>query len=61
MTGGGPGHATELLITYIYKPPSAQPVRLRGALTIVMFVLFVGLALLANLLSGGDAGAVRTG
>jgi hypothetical protein len=27
-------------------------------LTIVMFTLFVGLALLANLLAGGDAGRV---
>jgi ABC-type sugar transport system permease subunit len=59
MTGGGPGHATELLITYIYKSAfTLSQFDYAGALTIVMFVLFVGLALLANLLAGGDAGKV---
>jgi ABC-type sugar transport system permease subunit len=59
MTGGGPGHATELLITYIYKAAfKLSQFDYAGALTIVMFTLFVGLALLANLLSGGDAGKV---
>jgi multiple sugar transport system permease protein len=59
MTGGGPGHATELLITYIYKSAfTLSQFDYAGALTIVMFVLFVGLALLGNLLAGGDAGKV---
>jgi len=59
MTGGGPGHATELLITYIYKSAfTLSQFDYAGALTIVMFTLFVGLALLANLLAGGDAGKV---
>jgi ABC-type sugar transport system permease subunit len=59
MTGGGPGHATELLITYIYKSAfKLSQFDYAGALTIVMFVLFVGLALLGNLLAGGDAGKV---
>jgi ABC-type sugar transport system permease subunit len=59
MTGGGPGHATELLITYIYKAAfKLSQFDYAGALTIVMFVLFVGLALLGNLLAGGDAGKV---
>jgi multiple sugar transport system permease protein len=59
MTGGGPGHATELLITYIYKAAfKLSQFDYAGALTIVMFVLFVGLALIANLLAGGDAGKV---
>ncbi|MCB2055838.1 MAG: sugar ABC transporter permease [Geminicoccaceae bacterium] len=59
MTGGGPGHATELLITYIYKAAfTLSQFDYAGALTIVMFVLFVGIALLGNLLAGGDAGKV---
>jgi len=59
MTGGGPGHATEVLITYIYKVAfTLTQFDYAGALTIVMFLLFVGLALLANALAGGDAGKV---
>jgi ABC-type sugar transport system permease subunit len=59
MTGGGPGHATELLITYIYKSAfTLTQFDYAGALTVVMFLLFVGLALIANLLAGGDAGRV---
>jgi multiple sugar transport system permease protein len=59
MTGGGPGHATELLITYIYKTAfTLTQFDYAGALTVVMFLLFVGLALIGNLLVGGDAGRV---
>jgi ABC-type sugar transport system permease subunit len=59
MTGGGPGHATELLITYIYKAAfTLTQFDYAGALTVVMFLLFVGIALLGNLLVGGDAGRV---
>ena len=59
MTGGGPGHATELLITYIYKAAfKLTQFDYAGALTIVMFSLFVFLALIANVLAGGDAGKV---
>ena len=59
MTGGGPGHATELLITYIYKTAfTLTQFDYAGALTMAMFFLFVGLALIANLLAGGDAGRV---
>ena len=59
MTNGGPGHATELLITYIYKAAfTLSQFDYAGALTMVMFVLFVGIALLANLLAGGEAGKV---
>ena len=59
MTNGGPGHATELLITYIYR--SAFQLTMfdyAGALTVVMFVFFVSIAFLANILAGGDAGKV---
>lgn len=59
MTGGGPGHATELLITYIYKSAfTLTQFDYAGALTVVMFLLFVGIALIGNLLAGGDAGRV---
>jgi ABC-type sugar transport system permease subunit len=59
MTNGGPGHATELLITYIYKAAfTLTQFDYAGALTVVMFVLFVAIALLGNLLAGGDAGKV---
>ena len=59
MTGGGPGHATELLITYIYKTAfTLTQFDYAGALTVIMFLLFVGIALIGNLLAGGDAGRV---
>ncbi|MEM7021751.1 MAG: sugar ABC transporter permease, partial [Pseudomonadota bacterium] len=59
MTNGGPGHATELLITYIYKAAfTLTQFDYAGALTVVMFVLFVAIALVGNLLAGGDAGKV---
>jgi ABC-type sugar transport system permease subunit len=59
MTNGGPGHATELLITYIYKAAfTLTQFDYAGALTVVMFALFLGIALLGNLLAGGEAGKV---
>jgi ABC-type sugar transport system permease subunit len=59
MTNGGPGHATELLITYIYKAAfTLTQFDYAGALTVVMFLLFVVLALIGNWLVGGDAGKV---
>lgn len=59
MTGGGPGRATELLITYIYKKSfTLSQFDYAAAMTVVMFVLFVVLAGILNRLSGGDAGKV---
>jgi ABC-type sugar transport system permease subunit len=59
MTNGGPGHATELLITYIYKAAfTLTQFDYAGALTVVMFVLFLAIALLGNVLAGGNAGKV---
>ncbi len=59
MTNGGPGRATELLITYIYKTAfQLGQFDYAGALTVVMFLLFVAIAALANILTGGDAGRV---
>ena len=60
MTNGGPGHATELLITYIYKAGFGQTrFDYAAALTVVQFLLLVVLTLLANRLSGGNAGSLE--
>jgi ABC-type sugar transport system permease subunit len=62
MTQGGPAHATDLLITYIYTVAfKLSKFDYAAALTVVNFLFFLGLALLANKLSGGEAGAVETG
>ena len=59
MTGGGPGQATELLITYIYKNSfTLSQFDYAAAVTVVMFLLFLTLAMIANRMSGGDAGSV---
>jgi ABC-type sugar transport system permease subunit len=60
MTGGGPGRATEILVTYIYKLGFGQTkFDDAAAVTIVFFILLIGIAWAANRLSGGDAGAVE--
>lgn len=59
MTGGGPGRATELLVTYIYKLAfTLTRFDYAAAVTVVMFTLFLTIALTANRLAGGDAGRV---
>jgi ABC-type sugar transport system permease subunit len=61
MTDGGPSHATELLVTYIYRVAfKLAQFDYAAALTIVNFLFFVFLAWLANRLSGGEAGAVES-
>jgi multiple sugar transport system permease protein len=62
MTGGGPGHATDLLITYIYSVAfRLSKFDYAAAITVVNFLLFLALAFIANRLAGGEAGAVKTG
>lgn len=62
MTGGGPSHRSELLITYIYKAAfELSRIDYAAALTIVQFVLLVTLTWLGNRLAGGDAGSIETG
>lgn len=62
MTQGGPAHATDLLITYIYTVAfKLSKFDYAAALTIVNFLFFLGLALLANKVAGGEAGAVDVG
>lgn len=60
MTNGGPGHATELLITYIYKAGFGQTkFDYAAAITVVQFGLLLFLTVLANWAAGGNAGAVE--
>lgn len=60
MTNGGPGHATELLITHIYKSAFVQSkFDYAAALTVVQFGLLMVLTIAANKASGGNAGAVE--
>jgi ABC-type sugar transport system permease subunit len=60
MTNGGPGHATELLITYIYKAGFGQTrFDFAAALTVVQFLLLVLLTVIANRLAGGNAGSLE--
>ncbi len=59
MTGGGPGNATELLITYIYRMGFGQTkFDYAAAITVVQFALLLLLTVLANRAAGGNAGAV---
>jgi ABC-type sugar transport system permease subunit len=60
MTNGGPGHATELLITHIYKSAFVETkFDYAAALTVVQFSLLVVLTIAANRAAGGNAGAVE--
>jgi multiple sugar transport system permease protein len=60
MTAGGPGRATEILITYIYKLGFTQTrFDYAAALTVTFFLLLLGVTWTANRLSGGNAGAVE--
>jgi ABC-type sugar transport system permease subunit len=60
MTNGGPGHATELLITYVYKSGFGQSkFDYAAALTVVQFALLLALAFLANRAAGSNAGALQ--
>lgn len=60
MTNGGPGHATELLITYIYKTAfNVSKLDYAAALTVFTFFMFLILALVINRFSGGEAGQVE--
>ncbi|CAH1654087.1 Carbohydrate ABC transporter membrane protein 1 (CUT1 family) [Hyphomicrobiales bacterium] len=60
MTGGGPGRATEILVTYIYKLGFVQTrFDYAAAVTVVFFILLIAIAWAANRFSGGNAGAVE--
>jgi ABC-type sugar transport system permease subunit len=58
MTNGGPGHATELLVTWIFKTGFGQTrFDYAAALTVVQFALLLVLTFAAHLAAGGNAGA----
>ncbi|CAH1650330.1 MAG: sugar ABC transporter permease [Chelatococcus sp.] len=60
MTGGGPGRATEILVTYIYKLGFVQTrFDYAAAVTVVFFIMLIAIAWAANRFSGGNAGAVE--
>jgi multiple sugar transport system permease protein len=61
MTGGGPGRATEILVTYIYKLGFVQTkFDDAAAVTVVFFLLLITTAWAANRLAGGNVGAAET-
>jgi len=61
MTGGGPGRATEILVTYIYKLGFVQTkFDDAAAVTVVFFVLLIVTTWTANRLAGGNVGAAET-
>ena len=60
MTQGGPDHATELLITYIYREGFGETrFDYAAALTIVQFALLLALTWLAHRAAGRNAGALE--
>ena len=60
MTRGGPSYATELLITYIYRAAFVlSQLDYAAALTVVLFLLLLGVTWAANRATGGEAGAVE--
>jgi ABC-type sugar transport system permease subunit len=60
MTRGGPGHATEILITNIYKNAfTFNKIGYAAAMTVFMFVFLLIVTWYSNRLSGGEAGGVE--
>src|SRR5262245_50760708 len=59
MTRGGPNYATEVLVTYIYRAAFVlSKFDYAAALTVVLFLVLLGLTAIANTLAGREAGAV---
>ncbi len=60
MTNGGPGHATALLITYIYKQGfGSTRFDYAAALTVAQFAMLLLLTWIAHRAVGGNAGAIE--
>ncbi len=60
MTNGGPGHATELLVTYIYKQAFGETrFDYAAALTVAQFAMLLVLTWIAHRAVGGNAGAIE--
>jgi ABC-type sugar transport system permease subunit len=59
MTRGGPGHATEILMTNIYKNAfTFNKIGFAAAMTVFMFLFLLAVTWYLNRLSGGEAGGV---
>jgi ABC-type sugar transport system permease subunit len=60
MTNGGPGHATELMITYIYKEAFGETrFDYAAALTVAQFAMLMVLTWIAHRAVGGNAGGIE--
>ena len=60
MTKGGPGNATEILITNIYKNAfTFNRMGYAAAMTFVMFLFLLLITWLSNKASGGEAGGIH--
>ena len=60
MTGGGPGHSTEILITYIYKNAfSFGKMGYAASITVILFLFLLIITYLMNRISGGEAGGME--
>lgn len=60
MTGGGPGHSTEILITYIYKNAfSFGKMGYAASITVILFLFLLIITYLMNRVSGGEAGGME--
>jgi ABC-type sugar transport system permease subunit len=59
MTEGGPGHSTEILITYIYKNAFGfGKMGYAAAITVIMFLFLLLITFIMNKVSGGEAGGM---
>ncbi len=60
MTDGGPGHATEILVTNIYKNAfTFNRMGYAAAMTVFMFLFLLLVTWYSNRISGGEAGGVN--
>jgi len=60
MTDGGPGHATEILVTNIYKNAfTFNRLGYAAAMTVFMFLFLLLVTWYSNRVSGGEAGGVN--
>ena len=60
MTDGGPGHATEILVTNIYKNAfTFNRMGYAAAMTVFMFLFLLLVTWYSNRVSGGEAGGVH--
>jgi ABC-type sugar transport system permease subunit len=60
MTGGGPGHSTEILITYIYMNAfSFGKMGYAASITVILFLFLLIITYGMNRVSGGEAGGME--